>query len=277
MAITTPIIKAVDNIAKNASKYLKSSTIKALQGNSKTLQKAGAFIFATQMVKLGSQFLTAEPKAYLSCALVPPLMSYLFNFSLHPNSEEPKKRHDIYIGNSKVSFDINKEFKGSFKGLGQKVTNGLSKGIANFFNWMPLQKASNKFKDTNFAQHLFSLNDIYLTALFVKYTSSNKDIKENRKKTLNYNAMLQTGLTIPISYGIVKMLDKPTEKFISKLSVANANDPKLYKYIEGVKIAKPALIMGILYYIFAPVVSTILADIISNRTDKNKGVKDGTN
>ena len=82
--------------------------------------------------------------------------------------------------------------------------------------------------------------------------------------------MLQTGLTIPISYGIVKMLDKPTENFISKLKLANPSDPKLYKYIEGVKIAKPALIMGILYYIFAPVISTVLADIVSNKIDGKK-------
>ena len=278
-AITTPIVKAVDNIAKNADKYLKPASIKILQGNSKSLQKSGAFGFATQMVKLSSQFLTAEPKAYLSCALVPPLMTYLFNLDPHPNDKKSNQK-TILIGNSKVSFNsktIQKEkFKGSFKGLGQTVTNGLSKGIAKFFDWKPLQKASDKFKDTNFAQHLFSLNDIYLTALFVKYTSSNKDIKESRKKTLNYNAMLQTGLTIPVSYGIVKLLDKPTEKFISKLSEANKNDPKLYKYIEGVKIAKPALIMGILYYIFAPVISTVLADVVSNKIDgKNEVNKNG--
>ena len=273
MAITTPIVKAVDNIAKNADKYLKPATIKALKGNSKNLRKSGAFGFVTQMVKLGSQFLTAEPKAYLSCALVPPLMSFLFKTDPHPNDEKSQTEKIVYIGNSKVNFgknSENKEFKGNFKGLGQSVTNGLSKGISKFFNWKPIQKAANKYKDTNFAQHLFSLNDIYLTALFVKYTDSNKDIKESRKKTLNYNAMLQTGLTIPISYGIVKLLDKPTERFISKLSAVNKNDPKLHKYIEGVKIAKPALIMGILYYIFAPVVSTVLADVVSNKIDGNK-------
>ena len=109
MAITTPIVKAVDNIAKNAGKYLKPAAIRALQGNSKTLQKAGAFGFATQMVKLGSQFLTAEPKAYLSCALVPPLMTYLFNLDPHPNEKPELKEKPLLIGKSKVSF----------KGLGQ--------------------------------------------------------------------------------------------------------------------------------------------------------------
>ena len=106
------------------------------------MQKSGAFGFATQMVKLGSQFLTAEPKAYLSCALVQPLMTYLFNLEPHPNEKIKNNEKTVIIGNSKVSF----------KGLGQPITNGLSKGIAKFFNWEPLQKASGKFKDTNFAQ-----------------------------------------------------------------------------------------------------------------------------
>ena len=266
-AVSVPIVKAVDKIIKNPAKFLKEKTIKNLQGNAKSLGKSGAFSFATQMVKLGSQFLTAEPKAYLSCALIPPLMTFLFNTDPHPNDKSIKKEQEklnenvIKVGNSTITF------KGR---LGQAFTNTLSKGIAKFFNWEPLQKFSEKYKDTNLAQHMFSLNDIYLTALFIKYTSKNKDIKEERKKTLNYNAGLITGLTIPVSYGISKMLDRKTEKFISKLKMANPGDLKIDKYVEGVKIAKPALIMGGLYYIVAPVVSTLLADVMARKIDGKK-------
>ena len=265
-AVSVPIVKAVDKIMKNPAKFLKEKTIKNLQGNAKSLGKSGTFSFATQMVKLGSQFLTAEPKAYLSCALVPPLMTFLFNTDPHPNDKPLKKEEKpngnvIKVGNSTITF------KGR---IGQAVTNTLSKGIAKFFNWEPLQKFSEKYKDTNLAQHMFSLNDIYLTALFIKYTSKNKDIKEERKKTLNYNAGLVTGLTIPVSYGISRMLDRKTEKFISNLKKANPNDLKMDKYIEGVKIAKPALIMGALYYIVAPVVSTLLADVMARKIDGKK-------
>ena len=264
-AISTPIVKAVNNIIKNPSKFLSEKSIKALKGGAKSLDKSGAFSFATQMVKLGSSVLTSEPKAYLSCALVPPLMTFLFNTDPHPNDKKAKTDNKnsktIKVGNSTITF------KGR---LGQAVTNGLSKGIAKFFNWEPLQKFSEKFKDTNLAQHMFSLNDIYLTALFIKYTSRNKDIKEDRKKTLNYNAGLVTGLTIPVSYGISKLLNKQTDKFISNLKLVNKNDLKLDKYIEGVKIAKPALIMGSLYYIVAPVVSTLLADVMARKIDGAK-------
>ena len=40
----------------------------------------------------------------------------------------------------------------------------------------------------------------------------------------------------------------------------NKNLPELEKYIEGIKIAKPVLILGAIYYMFIPVISTFLAD-----------------
>lgn len=253
-AISVPVVNAVHNVAKNPQKYMSEVAIKAFKAGEKSLEKSKNFQFASQMVKLSSAFLTALPKAFLACALIPPLMSFLFN---PKQNLKPKEDNFVKISNSKVSF------KGRFNET-------LSKGVGKFFNWKPLQKFSDKFKDTNLAQHLFSLNDIFLTGLFIKYTSDNKKIKEDRKKTLNWNAALTTGLTIPVSYGVSKLLDKPTANFIEKFSNANKSDKKLYKYIEGIKIAKPALIMGSLYYIAAPVISTLLADTISG----NKNTKE---
>lgn len=255
MAITTPIIKAVDNITKNTDKFLKPETIKFFKGKNKALvDNKGAYGFVGQMIKLSSSFLTAESKAYFACALIPPVMSFLFNKEKNPNNKYPNK---------------NEKEKIAFKGhLGQNLIDKFSKQLAKLYDWKPMQKVSLKYHDTNFAQHLFSLNDIYLTALFVKYTSKNKNIKEERKKTLNYNAILQTGLTIPASYVINKFFDIPTKKFIEKLKAANPCDEKINKYIEGVKIAKPVLIMGTLYYIVAPVACTMMADFMAKKFDK---------
>ena len=41
--------------------------------------------------------------------------------------------------------------------------------------------------------------------------------------------------------------------------------PKLDKYIEGIKIAKPILILGTVYYTLIPIVSTFLADRIDKK------------
>ena len=61
------------------------------------------------------------------------------------------------------------------------------------------------------------------------------------------------------------MSQKSTEKFIKKFSEANKNSPKLEKYIDGIKIAKHAMIFGAIYYIAIPIISTFLADRLDNK------------
>ena len=108
-----------------------------------------------------------------------------------------------------------------------------------------------------------------MTTVNVK-TAKNKKIEQDRKKALMYNAGISTGLCIAGSYIIDKALKKPTEKFIENFRKANKKSPKLEKYVEGIRVAKPALILGGIYYIIIPVISTFLAD----RFDKNKPIPD---
>ena len=79
--ISNPIIKAVNNIEKNPSKYLNNDAIKAFQGSEKTLSASSKFKFSAQMFKLGSAFISVLPKALITCALIPPVMSLFFNKS----------------------------------------------------------------------------------------------------------------------------------------------------------------------------------------------------
>ena len=88
-----------------------------------------------------------------------------------------------------------------------------------------------------------------------------KKIEERRKLPVVYNAFISTGLSITSSYAIDRLMEKPTEKFIEKFKEANKNAPKLDKYLEGIKIAKPILIMGCVYYMFIPFISTFLAEL----------------
>lgn len=250
-AISVPIAKTVNNIKKSPDKFLKKVSLNAFKDGAKTLGKSKSFQFATQMIKLASAFLTAIPKSYLTCAFVPPLMEILFNKKVNTNE-------NTKISGSKVSF------KGNLK---QNMLNKFSKTMGKIFDFKPFQKFSNKFKDTNFAQHMFVMNDILLTFAFVKFTKDNPKIDEKRKNTLCNNAIITTGLTIPISYCADRLTKKPTEKFIEKFKFVNKGDKKLGKYLEGIKIAKPALIMGALYYIAAPVVATFLADSTSKKGD----------
>ncbi len=228
LGASMPVAKAVGKIDKNPSRYLKETTIKTLQAGGKSLLKSKRYKFATQLFKLGLGFVIAAPKAMLTCVLIPPIMDKIF----------PKK-------------DKNVTFTGN-----------LSKGIGKLIDSRFVQKMSEKFYNTRFEQHMICLTDLFATGIFIEQTKKNKKIEQERKKTLMYNAGISTGLCIGGSYIIDNMLKKPTEKFIEKFSSINKNSPKLEKYIEGIRIVKPALIMGGLYYIAIPFISTFWADRI---------------
>lgn len=232
LGASLPVSNALNEIDKNKTKYLKPQTLKRLSTPKK-------YAFATQLFNLGLGFLIAVPKSMLTCALIPPFMSKIF-----PKKENQQKN---------VSF-----------------TGNLSKGIGKLIDTNAVQKLTEKFYNTNFEQHIMCLTDVVATGAFITQTAKNKKIEQDRKKALMYNAGISTGLCIAGSYIIDKALKKPTEKFIENFRKANKNSPKLEKYVEGIRVAKPALILGGIYYIIIPVISTFLAD----RFDKNKPIPD---
>lgn len=227
LCASLPVSNALKNIEKNPKQYLKPSTIKALS-------KPKRMNFALQLFNLGLGFVIAVPKSILTCALIPPFMSKIF-----PKKEQKPKE---------VSF-----------------TGNLAKGIGKIMDSKTVQNMAEKFHNTNFEQHIMCLTDTLATGAFIFQTSKSKKIGENRKKALMYNAGISTGLCIAGSYALDKALEKPANKFIENFKKANKNSPKLDKYIEGIRIAKPALILGSIYYIAIPFISTFLAD----RFDKN--------
>lgn len=226
LGVSMPVSNAIKKINENPAKYLKPATVKHLSAPKK-------FNFATQLFNLGVGFLIAVPKSILTCALIPPFMSKVF---------PQKEKKDI------------------------SFTGNLSKGIGKLIDTKAVQKLTDKFHNTNFEQHIMCLIDAFATGVFMTQTAKSKKIEQDRKKALMYNAAISTGLCIGASYVLDKALKKPTEKFIENFRKANKNSPKLEKYVQGIKIAKPALILGGIYYIAIPFVSTFLAD----RFDKRK-------
>lgn len=242
-AITAPIVSAIKNIENSPEKFLTQKTINNLKYNSHILNKSKSFRFSTQLFKLSSSFLSAIPKAYLTTILIAPIMSHFFKQNSNAKSS--------------ISFSGTSTNSSLYRNTTQLISNGFSKILNN----EKFQNFAKKHQNTSLAQHIFSLNDIFLTGLFIKFTKTNKNIKENRKKTLIYNAGISTALTIIGGYGVNKLLDKPTELFISKFKNANKSLKNVEKYIDGIKNAKASLVLGGLYYIITPIVATMLAEI----------------
>lgn len=243
LAVSVPFSKAISKIDKNPQKYLKKETIDVLKSGEKTLSKSRRYSFATQLFKLGLGFILAAPKSVVTCALIPTIMSKFFS------KKNAKK-------------DTKKQI--SFTGLYNNCISNLSKSAGKIIDTKFVKTISNKFYDTNFEHHMMSLTDILTTGAFMFQTLKSHKIDENRKKPLIYNAALSTGLCIAGSYLLSKVLDKPAEKFVKKFSEINKYSPKLAKYLEGIKVVKPAIIFGGIYYIAIPVISTFLADRCDN-------------
>ena len=253
--ISNPIVQAIKNISQKPKKYLSETTIKSLKDGTKALANSSKFQFVSKIFKLSSGFISAFPKAFLTCALIPPLMEVFFKQDI--NLPEKAKESQISFKGRSLNNNLYKEF-----------TKKLSTGIGKIIDLKPFQNFAQKYHKTNIAQHMFSANDILLTGLFVKHTKSNKNIKESRKKALIYNASISTIFTIIGGYAINKMLDKPSKKFVEKFKAANKNSPKLAKYLDGIKVAKPALILSVLYYLITPIVSTMLAETATNKAHR---------
>lgn len=234
LAAATPLAKSIKKIDKNPSKYLKSETIKTLQAGEQNLLKSKKYGFATQLFKLGLGFLIAVPKSILTCALIPSFMEKIFKKDNSARSKEP-------------------------------TFTGLTKNIGKIIDTSFVKKLADKFHDTNFEMHMMALTDTLATAAFINQTAKSKKIEEDRKKALMYNAGISTALSVAGGYVLDRITKNPTEKFINNFKIANKNNPKLDKWVEGIRVAKPALILGGIYYIAIPVISTFLADRFDER------------
>lgn len=263
LAVSLPVASALNNIDNSPKKYLTKSTISNLSGGTKNLTKAKPYIFATQLFRLGLGFVTAIPKSIATCALIPPIMMKFFpNTNNNQIQSKPENKNIHFNG---LESSLTNRFAKNVKNIHKHGIEKLSVGIAKIINLKQIQNLSKKFCNTNFEQHIIYLTDIFSTAIFMHQASRNKNIKESGKNPLIYNAALSTGFCIAGGYTLNKVLEKPTDKFIKNFIKANKESPILEKYIEGIKIAKTSIILGGIYYIIIPLISTFLAERVDKK------------
>lgn len=239
--IATPIANSIEKIGNNPHKYLKKDTIKSFQKSGMPLIESKSYQFATQMLKLGAGAIVAVPKALLTVACLPFILEKVFD------------------KNKKGGENINFKSRGS-----EKVAGNISK----LLDKKGVQKFSDKYKDTNFVMHTIAGIDVLTTSTFIHQTYNSNKIKEERKKPLIYNAGISTALGIAFGYIADKLFDKPAEKFIEKYKKINKSDPNLEKQIRGIRIAKPILILGGVYYTIIPFISTTLAEFARRKSER---------
>lgn len=270
LALSVPIVNGIKKINKEPQKFLKAETIKNLKDGAKSLQESKAYELATQMFKLGLGLAVAAPKAILTTLGMPYVLEFVFGEK--PPKEEPEKfelddlveelvdRVDGHDDPEKgfELYDEKENVNPNFEG--KSASDWIAKGIGKILDNKTYQNFSNKNKNSNFPMHIVALKDAITTGMFIHETNKSKKIKEERKLAVMYNAFISTGLSITSSYLIDKVTEKPAQKIIEKIKQANASDPNLQKYLDGFKIAKPIIIVGLVYYLVIPFISTFLAE-----------------
>ena len=253
-AVSLPISNSVKKIDSEPEKYLKPNTIERLKGGAKKLTDGKSYKFATQLFKLGIGAVGAIPKALVVGALIPPIMALTFK----------NKNKDIGAVEQQKNNTIKAKKSLNFTGNMKLPKEPLTKGIAKILNKESVQNFAEKYKDTNYAMHITAATDLVATGAFIGQTKKSKKIDNERKNTLIYNSAISTGLSIGTTYAIDKGTKKSTDRFIERFKEVNKESPKLDKYVEGIKIAKPLLILGAVYYCVIPFVSTFFAERIDN-------------
>ncbi len=230
-----PISKSLKKIGENPQNYLKEETIKRLKGNAKNLKDSQAYSFLEQSIKMSSEALAVIPKAVLTCALITPLVKGLFD----------KKKE-------------NEHNNMSFKGLSDKA-------ISKVFDSKTVQNFAIKNQNSNINQFLMNAKDIIATLCFIVAAKTSKTIDEKEKSPLMINSMLSTGLTIGLGAGVKKLIDKPMERFIDTFKKSNPDISNINKYVNGIKVLEPIVILSSVYYIATPFISTFLTGKLTNK------------
>lgn len=256
-SVALPLEMLVKKIDDNPEKFLKPQTIKKLQGGAEELVKSRSYKLLTQIIKLSAGFLTAIPKSILTVALIPVIMDKIFTKKANTKKHVPLDNHL-----QKVELQKNKEM--FFTG---RISASLTKGVGKIIDNNKFQNLAKKYetKDKNIAKHITAATDVLLTATTCQQTYQSKKIKENRKKALIYNNIISTVVTLAGGYGIDRIAKGKTDKFIEKIKILNAKDPKLLKYIEGINILRPTLIFAGIYYGILPIFSTYFSEKIDKR------------
>lgn len=265
-AIALPIENAVTRIDKNASKYLKDSTLKNFNPDTRSYK------FITQIIKLSTGLLTAIPKSMLTIALIPVVMNKVFKYNPMDDLKKVAQNFPYKVEASKFfTKDEDKQIKTgpAFTGrMGDK----LSRGISRIINNKTVQKIAKKYEmeDEDIYKHITAMTDVLLTSASVWQTNKSQSIKENCKRVLNYNNIINTAITIMLGYWVDGVVKNHSNGLIERFKQANKLNPKLPKYIEGINILRPTIIFGLIYYGLLPIFSTYTSEKLDKFISKNK-------
>lgn len=290
-----PFTKGINKFCKNPEKYVS-------KGNFMLKDELAKGTTSTYFGRL-TDWVPAIPKGILTVALIPPILKYVFGM-------EKKKAKDKNIAKqTTVDYSL-LNFKSKDKALAQKVDStqnakanvaftgkiprpsalkwvdekvavGLGK-LADtkvFENIVKVTNKSKKISDkdhgTLFA-HLTVFGSTLLSAFYVGKTLTNKDLEEDKRKTLAINQGLVWVVSTALAYTFDMSVKEKFKSMLNKFEEVNKNkilEKDMANLKNGLKIAKSIITVDLVYRFIAPVIVTPLANGIGNRLRENKAAK----
>lgn len=144
------------------------------------------------------------------------------------------------------------------------------------------------FIDDKLLTHLIVLGSTIMSGFYVIKTLQNKNMDEDKRKTLAINQGLVYVISTVMAYTFDIMLGKKTNQLKENFKKANmdliTNNPllkndkkkfdeavkKLSKQENGIGTAKKIIVVDLIYRFIAPVIVTPLANYIGNRLQNKK-------
>ncbi len=242
-------IKNLETAAKNAT----GKELKDLQKQKKTLDL---------LAKNIPEWAICVPRAMLTIALIPLILKYVFGLTKTPKNKptEEVKTENNNFDNLKAGKDLNNflannennaknvSFKGKLPeaavetvvnatkstkagGLYDKFTDFIAnKFTSPIMNWKGLQKASEKWKDSEFLfNHVATVTSAVISSVYVTRTLQNKNLEDDKKKVLAINQGLTFALSTFLSYTIDSKLNNWWERVTAQFIGARADEKDFAK------------------------------------------------
>jgi len=139
-----------------------------------------------------------------------------------------------------------------------------------------LNKINNgKFSENLFA-HLTVFGSTLLNGFYIIKTINNKDLEEDKRKTLAINQGLVWGVSTVCAYTFDNLsgnfVNALTNRF-EELNKGKYDEEQMALLKKGISCAKSMIVIDMVYRFLAPVLVTPLANHIGNKLKENKAAK----
>lgn len=244
-------VKFLSNMKKDIKELEKQTEtasgnkLKELKQQKKTLEL---------LVKNIPEWAICVPRAMLTIALIPLILKYVFGLSKTPKNKpaEQQEQKISDFSNMKSGKDLttflatteNKAKDVSFNGTPEAVVNAvvnkskkpnkyydkftdmIAKGFtAPILNWNGLQKAANKYKDSDFLfNHMSTVTSAVISSVYMQRTLSNDNLEDDKKKVLAVNQGLTFVISTIASYALDDKLESWWQRVTAKFIGVKAED-----------------------------------------------------